>query len=462
MANTCTAPRAFRNLHSKEDANFLRGSAYVFALPLRPSCAKKGSVTGSTFSLRRALSGFSSSQILAPLFILLLGRAAPADWLAYRGPTQNGISTEKGWSAEFPETGPKELWKAELGTGISSVTVSAGRVYSMGNKDDTESVYCLDVKTGKEIWRQQFPVMLEAVMFEGGPRSTPTINDNHVYILSQDGSLWCLDAEKGTRIWSHDLQKDFGGKRPQWGYSGSPLVTGDLVICDAGGEGASTVAMDKTTGKVVWKSGSDRPGYATPIVTTIGGEETVILFKAEKVIGCKVSDGTELWQTPWKTLYDVNAATPLLIGDDRIFISSGYNTGCMMLQIKKGAAEVLWKNKNLRSQLNSPVLVNGAIFGIDGNAGGGNLVCIDPTTGDLKWTEKSVKGGSLISSAGKLFILTEKGELITCDASPNGFHAISRAKVLENRCWVQPVLDSSRLLVKNNAGELKCLDLSGK
>ena len=172
----------------------------------------------------------------------------------------------------------------------------------------------------------------------------------------------------------------------------------------------------------------------------------MVILKADALVGCDAKDGRELWRTSWKTDYDVNAATPLLVGGDRILVSSGYNAGCALYEVAGGKVNQLWRNKNLRTHINSPVALGGFVYGMDGNANGGNLVCLDLANGgERKWQEKSVKGGSLVAANGKLIVLSEKGELVICDTTPEGFHAISRAPVLDKRCWVQPTLDAGRL-----------------
>ena len=398
---------------------------------------------------------------LATIGFCLLQLEVRADWLHYRGPTMNGISPEKGWNAQFPTQGPKVLWRASLGIGTSSVTVAGDRGYSMGNLNGKDVVYCFDLKTGRVVWRHEYPLALDPNMFEGGPRSTPTLDGGRVYTISHQGDLWCLDAATGKKVWYKHYQKDFGGRRPEWGYAGSPTVEGKMLLLDVGGKGSSTVALDKTNGNVIWKAGDDEAGYGSPVVATIGGKRMVVVFKASHLVGLDAGTGRELWRTEWKTSYDVNAATPVIVGD-RILISSGYNHGAALYAINSGKVSLVWSNKKLRSHFNSPVVVDGAIYGIDGDAGGGNLVCLDLATGEQKWIEKSAKGGSLICADGKLIVLTEKGELIIADASPSGFHAISRASVLSKRCWVQPTLVNGRLFVRNNAGDLACLDLGAK
>ena len=353
------------------------------------------------------------------------------------------------------------LWRASLGIGTSSVTISGDHAYSAGNADGKDTIWCLDVKSGKEVWRLDYPLAVDANMFEGGPRATPTIDGGHVYAVSHQGDVWCLDAATGKKVWYKHYQKDFGGRRPQWGYAGSPTVDGRLVFLDTGARGASTVALDKATGAVVWKSGSDEAGYASPVVATIGGRKTVVMFKATHLVGLEAASGKELWRSEWRTDYDVNAATPLVIGD-QILISSGYNHGAALISIANGKAKEVWMNKSLRAQFNSPVVVQGTIFGIDNNVGKGPLVALDLASGEVKWTEKSVRGGSLIAADGKLIVVTEGGELVIADASPAGFRALARAPVGTKRNWVEPTLSAGRLFVKNNAGDLVVLDLGAK
>lgn len=397
--------------------------------------------------------------ILAAVALLLSTLAVQANWLHYRGPSQNGVSPEK--LGALGGSAPPVLWNASLGKGTSAVTVSGDRAFSMGNVRDRDVVQCLDAKSGKSLWQFEYPLELDPNMFEGGPRSTPTLDGNRVFTVSHQGDLFCLDAAAGKKVWYHHYQKDFGGRRPSWGFAGSPTVVGNLVICDVGGPSASTVAFDKATGAVVWKSGGDQPGYASPVIATISGRSQAIILKADALVGLSLADGSEIWRTDWKTSYDVNAATPVVIGD-QILITSGYNAGASLIEVSSSGAKVLWRNKSIRAHVNSPVVARGFAYGIDGNTGGGNLVCIDLATGAKRWEEKTVKGGALIVADDKLIVLTEKGELVIADANPQGFKAEVRAKVLGNRCWVQPTLSGGRLFLKNNEGEVACVDVGGR
>ncbi|MEI9895777.1 MAG: PQQ-binding-like beta-propeller repeat protein [Chthoniobacter sp.] len=181
----------------------------------------------------------------------LLGSTALADWTFYRGPSENGISTDK--LGTLPMGGLRQLWKANVGIGTSSITVSGERVFTMGNAQDKDDVWCFDAKTGRVLWKHEYPLDVDKRSFEGGTAATPTVDGNRVYTVSHQGDLFCLDIATGKPIWYKHYQQDLGGKRPYYGYAASPLVEGNMLICEVGAKGASTVALDKTTGNVVWK-----------------------------------------------------------------------------------------------------------------------------------------------------------------------------------------------------------------
>jgi outer membrane protein assembly factor BamB len=383
------------------------------------------------------------------------------DWPRYRGAENNGISAEKGWSVAWAAEGPKVLWNLSVGTGASSVSVSQGRLFTMGNEGDQDIVHCLDAASGKQLWRHTYPCPLDRRQFEGGPGATPTVDGNLVYTLSHQGHLFCLDATSGKVIWRKHLIKDLGGQRSRWGYACSPLVEGNMLIVDNGGRGASTLALNKLNGNVIWRSGDDYAGYASPVVFNLGSVRCVVVFKASTVVGLNVANGQELWRHPWKTSYDVNAATPIASGNE-VFVTSGYGAGCGLVRIITGRAMEQWRNKAIRAHFNTPVLWNGHIYGVDGNAGSGSVVCLDFKTGAEKWRQDGIGCGSLMLADDKLIVLGETGELIVCKAQPTRFESLASAKVLDGRCWVVPVLANAKLYCRNNQGSLVCLDLSGK
>ena len=379
--------------------------------------------------------------------------AGGVDWYRWRGPDLNGISKETGWQVHWPAEGPKVLWKASVGTGFACFAVNRGQVYTMGNANVTDSAFCLDARTGEVIWKYSYPCPLDPKNFEGGPCATPTVAEGCVYTFSRKGDLFCLDAAKGTVIWSKKLNEDPGLEVPAWGCSSSALIEGDLVVLNMGSAG---VALDKKSGKVVWKSASSFGAYATPVPLTIGGERCLAILGRQSLVAVKAANGQQLWSYPWKTEYDVNSADPIVAGD-KIFISSGYNHGGTLLRLSGPRPQKVWENKNMRNHFNTCVLWQGHLYGPDD----GGLRCLAFNTGELKWTYGGFGKGSLMMAGGKLVALSEKGELIIAEPTPAAFQPISRAKVLTGKCWTTPVLSNGHIYCRNAAGDVVCVDVSG-
>lgn len=396
----------------------------------------------------------SSFRLFALGFtVCSLSQATALDWPRWRGPELNGHSKETGWLTEWPASGPTVVWKAAVGIGFSSMSVADGRCFTIGNRDDKDTVYCFDAATGKELWKHTYSCPLQAKFYEGGPGSTPTVDGDRVFTFSKTGETFCLEAATGKVVWSRDLAKEPGAKAPTWGFAGSALVQGDLLLLDAGVAGT---ALDKKTGKVVWSSGAEASGYSTLVPLDATGN-TMLIFGAQALIAVDTKTGKEAWRHVWKTSYDVNAADPVVAGD-RIFISSGYERGAALLKLADGKTTVAWENKNMRNQFNSSVLWEGHLYGVDEN----QLRCLELGTGAVKWTEKSVGKGSLMLANGKLIVLSEKGELMIAPVTPEAFKTIARATVLGGRCWTVPVLANGRIYCRNAAGDVVCVDVRGK
>jgi outer membrane protein assembly factor BamB len=392
-------------------------------------------------------------------FVLIVaGQALAADWPNYRGPNYDGISSETGWHAELPQSSPIE-WKASLGWGFASMAVSDGCVYAMGNVDDRDVVYCFDAATGKEKWTQSYPCPLFKKNHEGGPCGTPTVEGDAVYVFSKNGDALRLAADTGKIVWHKKLREELGLKELTWYFSSSPVVVDDLVILNAGTAG---VALKKTDGSVVWNNGKDAGGYATPVPFTHEGKKCVAIFAASELFGVEAATGKILWQFPWKTSYDINSADPIIVDDNRIFISSGYNKGCALLKIGDGKVTEIYSNKNMRNQCNCSVLWKGYIYGFDGQVGGGGkLTCIDVDTGQIQWAQRGLGTGSLMLADGKLIVLSERGKLVIAEATPDAYKELSSAQILEGKCWTYPVLANGRIYARNAAGDLVCVNVGG-
>ncbi len=405
---------------------------------------------------------------LACLLLSLISQstsAAGQDWHRWRGPDLNGISKETGWTTTWPAEGPKRLWKASVGIGFSSISVANGRAYTMGNASDKDTVFCFEAATGATIWKHTYDSELDPRYYDGGPSTTPTIDGTKVYTLGRKGHLFCFDAATGKIEWQKNVNDELGltvfkENTPEWGYSGSPLIVGEKLIVNVGTSGA---AYEKATGKLLWSTGKLLSGYSTHVPFTVGDEQYLAVFGAKGAHAVALKDGKLLWQFPFETSYDVNAADPIINGN-KVFISSGYNRGCALFQFDGNKTTKLWENKNMRNHFNSCVLIDGHLYGMDGDHGrkDSTLTCIEFETGKLKWKEKSVRPGGLVAADGKLIIIGETGELLVAEASPESFKQLTRAQVLGGKCWTVPTLSHGRIYLRNSKGDLVCVDVSGK
>jgi len=380
------------------------------------------------------------------------------DWPRWRGPDLNGISKEAGWTTAWPKEGPRQLWKASVGIGFSSLAVAQSRVFTLGNADDTDTVFCFDAETGRPLWKHSYACPLDAKYYEGGPGSTPTVDGVKVFTLSKRGHLFCFDTASGRVAWSKDLMAELGAKKPEWGFAGSPLVEGNLLILNLGGAGT---AVDKATGSVIWKSDTSAAGYATPVPFVANGERCVAVFSGKSLLGVRVRDGQPLWSHSWVTKWDINAADPLVI-DDKLFVST-FDRGCALLKAGSGTPAVVWENKNIANHFNSCVNLNGFAYGVHGNTDhpDRDFRCLDLTTGAVKWKQTGFGLGSVMAADGKLIILSDRGELVVAEATPERFQALARAQVLGGKCWTVPVLANGRIYCRNAQGILICLDVRG-
>ncbi len=395
---------------------------------------------------------------LTAMLVLLAGADAAADWPEFRGPRRDGVSRETGLMSRWPDGGPPELWRVPLGEGYSAIAAVDGRLYTLIARDDRELAVALDAATGKQLWQVELGKRWKDMM-GNGPRSTPTVADGVVYALGAHGDLVAIDAVSGEQLWRRDLRESLGARPPTWGVATSPLVEGDLLLLDAGGsEDHSIVALDRATGELVWHAETDKAGYAAPLPVTIDGRRQIVLFTATKVVSV-TPDGRVLWKRPWKTAYDVNAATPIFVPPNRLFLSSGYATGGALLQIEHDGEETalreVWSNGRMRNQFSSSVYQEGYLYGFD-NA---TFKCLDATTGEEKWAVREGLGhGSLLLAEGHLYVLGDRGKLMLVEATPEAFRSKGEVEVLDGKCWTMPTLADGRLYLRNEE-ELVALDV---
>jgi outer membrane protein assembly factor BamB len=396
--------------------------------------------------------------LVALLLMTVAGRGE--DWPCWRGAGHDGVSKESGWVDTWPQTGPTILWKANVGIGFSSFSVAGGKVYTAGNSDNTDTVYCFDAESGKVLWKHSYTSDLGDKFFEGGTTGTPTVDGSHVYFLSRWGDLFCFDAASGKVIWSKNLHKDTGVRIPGWGFGGSVLAFENLLVLNVGEAG---MALDKNSGNVVWKSANKDAGYSTPLPVERSGKRLALLASEKSYLAVDLLSGKEAWRIKWLTQYGVNAADPIVDGD-RVLISSGYDKGAALLKMTDGSEpQVLWKSKIIRTQTNPGVKIGDYVYAADGDAPDSPVLkCIEFGTGKQKWEQPDVPVGGITAADGKLIVMSQQGELMVAPASPEGFKVTSRAQVLGGKCWVVPVLANGRIYCRNARGDVVCVDVRRK
>ena len=386
--------------------------------------------------------------------VMLTGGTGAGDqvaegWPQYRGPARTGISDETGLLKSWSAPGPKVVWKAPLGEGFSGISVVGDRLYTMYGAGEDDILACYATTDGHEIWKLRVDKKWTDDV-GNGPRATPTVSGDVVYTLSGRGKLVAVKTAGGEKIWETDLTDKVNAKIPHWGVSTSPLVEGDLLILDAGGgSNKSVVAVDRKSGAIRWTAHSDDPGYSAPLAVEIGGVRQVLSFAGSSLVSVTPADGKILWSVPWKTPYNVNAAMPVFIPPDKVFISSSYDTGAAVYQITKGGngftTKELWKSRVMKNHFNSSVFYKGYLYGFDDR----NLKCIDAETGMEKWKQTGFNKGSLLLADGRLIIFSEQGLLAMAEATPEGYKEQGRAQILEGRTWTMPTLAGKKLYLRN-------------
>ena len=387
--------------------------------------------------------------------------AASTDWPQWMGPHSNDISTEIGWQTDWTAHPPKVLWKKSVGTGFSIVSVvgnlpnrQAGRVYTTGNAEAKDTVFCLNADTGEEIWKFSYPCELGD---RPGTRCTPVIDGPLLYTLSREGDLFCLDAAAGTKKWTVNVVRKFGADKPMWGFGTHPVVMGDKLILTVG----PVLCLDKTSGELIWKSGTDKGGYSSAAIFKYKDKTLISTMVEDGLLVVDAADGKEVARFPWPTTpYRVHVVTPI-IDSNRLFFSSGYGMGWALVELCDDCMKEIWRTKNMKNHAANSVLYKGYLYGFDGDVDVGVLACVDFKTGEKKWAQADIKAGSLMIADGKLVVMSSKGDLVLAEAKPESYKELGRLHVLDggSKCWTMPVLSGGRVFCRNQAGDLVCLSV---
>ncbi|MFC1596522.1 PQQ-binding-like beta-propeller repeat protein [Planctomycetota bacterium] len=445
----------------------------------------------------------AATIILAALLLgIIPARATADDWPQWRGPKRDGVWRESGIVERLPEK-LTYRWRTPIGGGFAGPAVVGTRVYvtdrvvaegeivpeSRWNVTDpvrgSERVVCLDGRSGKILWRHEYPCRY-AISYPAGPRATPTVDDGRVYSVGAMGDLVCLDAATGSLLWSKSYPKDFGTRINPWGMASAPLVDGENLIVLAGGRpGACVLALDKKTGEEVWRSvDAEDPGYSSPILIQAGGTRQLIVWNAEGLYGLKPVDGTVYWHQPFETKMAHSIATPVFdAASGRLSVSSFFS-GSLMMQMADDAptAKLVWEGSSrselprntdgLHSLMSTPAITGDRLYGV---CSYGHLRCLSAVTGKRIWETLEATGEGRWSTAflvkhdDRWFLFNEQGQLITAELSPEGYRETSRAPLIEPTgkalrrmvVWTHPAF-ANRSVYARNDREIVCVDLSAE
>jgi outer membrane protein assembly factor BamB len=431
------------------------------------------------------------------LALLALSLAAPApkgtassgDWPQWRGPNRDGHSSATGLLQKWPAGGPKLLYKTDrIGAGYGSPAVVGGKLYILGTLNagsedmldgDQEVLWCLEAATGKEIWKS--PVGQVKKFDRGsGPRSTPTFDGDLIFVLDPSGELVALKLADGKKAWSRSLVNDFGGRVPGWGYSESILIDGDKLICTPGGNKGAIVALNKTSGELIWQSEDlkEPAGYSSVIVAEVGGVRQYIQQTMKGTCGVRASDGEVLWNVADAEYRTAVIPTPVFY-KDHVFVSSGYGAGCKLIKLSKAGtsikAETVYKSKVITNHHGGIIRVGEHLYGHSDQ--GGQWVCLDVIPDSIgddgpkpEWTSRKLGKGSVSFADGHLYCYSERdGETVLVKADPTEWKEAGRFKIPEKSklrpgnsgVWAHPVIAEGKLYLREYEW-LFCYDVTGK
>jgi outer membrane protein assembly factor BamB len=389
------------------------------------------------------------------------GAPARNYWTDFRGPARDGRYDELVVQTRWGANGLPQLWKQPVGGGYASFVIAEGRAFTIEQRRAQEVVAAYDVETGRELWTHGWNTEFRESMGGDGPRATPTWHEGRVYALGAEGELRCLDARSGKHIWNRNILNDNGAANLQWGMAASPLIVDDKVIVLPGGrQGKSVVAYNKLNGAPLWRALDDEASYTSPMLVTLAGRRQILVVTARRMVGL-TEGGALLWEYPWQNSANISVSQPIVVGDNRVFISSGYGKGAALVELvaagKGLTARTVWENSSMKNKFNSSVLHNGYVYGLDE----GILSCINVQTGERKWKGGRYGYGQLLLASDHLIVITDSGELVLVRATPDQFAEVARFPALEGKTWNVPAISNNRLLVRN-ANEMACYNLAAQ
>lgn len=409
-----------------------------------PQEGAQGSAQGAG-ALTEALPGAPSG---APF------QAPVPEWPFFRGPLWDGHYTARPINTTWPNRQLTAAWKQPIGGGYASfVTARIGTrdlAFTIEQRGTQEVVAAYDVATGREVWTNKWNAEFKEFMGGDGPRATPTYFEGRVYAQGAEGELRSIDAEKGATLWRTNILSDAGASNIQWGISTSPLIVDNAVVTLPGGSaGKAVMAYDHRTGARLWSALGDRASYSSPMLVTIDNVRQILMVSATRIMGLKPTDGTLLWEHPWATMYDVNAGQPIAFDNNRVFMSSGYDHGAVVIAVtmngERGTVQEIWKNNRMKNQFTSSLYLDGYFYGLDESI----LACVRASDGNLMWKGGRYGYGQTALASGHIIVLTEDGDMALVRATPEKHDELARFPVLDGKTWNHPAFSDGRLLIRN-------------
>ena len=391
-----------------------------------------------------------SCAALVSALVINVGAAAIDDWPQWRGRNRDGVAVEKGLLKTWPASGPPRAWRTTgAGEGYSSFAVAGGKLYTLGARGGTEYVMAFDEATGKKLWEVENGRRFGNDRGDG-PRGTPTVSGGQLYAYGASGDLSALDAASGKVIWKVNVLSKFGGSNITWGLSESPLVLQDRIIVNAGGRGASIVALSRKDGSVLWQTGNDEAGYSSAILHEFEGVPQAIVFTARGGLAVDARDGRQLWRYDRASNDTANIATPIARGN-KVFFSSDYGTGAGLVQLAgaqgKITAQEVYFTREMRNHHASSVLIGDHLYGFSGAI----LTALRFDTGAVAWRDRSVGKGSVIFADERLYLFSEQGVVGLAEANPAGYREHGRFQIQTGSLptWTHPVVANGKLFLRD-------------
>lgn len=378
------------------------------------------------------------------------------NWLQWGGPRRDFIVNSSAIASSWPDEGPQKLWSRSLGDGYAGIAVEGTILYTAYRRDAQEVIVAINANTGKTIWEYAYDNPFQSSYSENissGPRAMPQVIGDRIVTASATGKIHSIDKRKGRPVWSRDLYSEFGGNRLDFGYSCHALPYKDNLILLAGGQGSAALSLRQKDGAVVWKNMSGANAHSSPVLIEVDGQPQVVALLASEVIGFDPEDGRLLWRHPHETQYGLAISTPIWLPGNLLFVSSAYDGGSRVLQLRlsEGKTEVkeVWANRRLQSHFGAVIRQGDYLYFSEGHNGPSLMTCVNFRNGEIAWQRRGFAKAQLLAADGKLILLDEDGTLALVEATPKELRTLAKISLLESVSWTPPTLAGTKLYLRD-------------